>query len=92
MVGLYFFIGIAGILKFFTKKGKVQGSAIYFGGLVLIILGWTFFGAILQVAGFFIIFRSFLPDFYDYVCRIPVVGSYLSKFGLIQKAIEFKMP
>jgi hypothetical protein len=26
------------------------------------------------------IFRQFLPDFYDYVCKIPVVGRYLSIF------------
>lgn len=83
LLGLYFFIGISGILKFFTKKGKVQGSCVYFGGLLVVILGWTFVGVVCQIVGFFIIFRSFLPDFYDYICRLPVVGHYLSKEGVI---------
>lgn len=69
---------MSGIVKFFTKKGKIQGSCVYFGGLALIVLGWAIIGSLLQIVGFFIIFRSFLPEFYDYLCRLPVVGSYLS--------------
>lgn len=78
LLGLYFFIGITGIVKFFTKKGKVQGSGVYFLGLVLIVIEFTFVGTVIQMAGLFIIFRSFLPEFYDYLCRLPFVGSYLS--------------
>lgn len=77
-VGLYFFIGVTGIIKFFTKKGKIQGSAVYFIGLSIIVIGFTFVGTVVQLIGLFIIFRSFLPDFYDYLCRLPYVGSYLS--------------
>lgn len=80
LLGLYFFIGITGIIKFFTKKGKLKGSFIFYGGLVVIFFGFTIIGVFIQIAGFFIIFRSFLPDFYDYVCRVPYIGSYLSKF------------
>jgi tripartite-type tricarboxylate transporter receptor subunit TctC len=29
-------------------------------------------------ARFILIFRTFLPDFYDYICKLPVVGHYLS--------------
>jgi hypothetical protein len=78
LAGLYFFIGISGIIKFFTKKGKIQGSGIFFIGMVLIVIYFTFVGTLLQLGGLFIIFRSFLPDFYDYLCRLPFVGSYLS--------------
>lgn len=85
LLGLYFFIGITGIIKFFTKKGKLQGSFVYFGGLVVIFLGFTIIGVFGQIVGFFIIFRSFLPDFYDYICRLPVVGHYLS---IISKYVE----
>ena len=85
LLGLYFFIGIAGILKFFTKKGikfsyigKIKGSIVYFGGFLLIVFNFGFFGAIAQIAGFIMIFRTFLPDLYDYICKTPVVGHYLS--------------
>ena len=80
LLGLYFFIGVTGIVKFFTKKGKIQGSCVYFGGLLVVVFGWTFVGVVCQVVGFFIIFRSFLPDFYDYVCRTPFIGHYLSTY------------
>ena len=46
-LGLYFFIGVTGIVKFFTRKGKIQGSGVYFLGLVLIILEFTFVGTII---------------------------------------------
>ena len=82
LLGLYFFIGVTGIVKFFTKKGKAQGSAVYFGGFLMVVWGWTVVGTLAQIGGFFIIFRSFLPDFYEYVCRLPVVGSYLSNYLL----------
>lgn len=86
LTGLYFFVGFTGLLKFFAKKGKaeimagkIKGSIVYFGGLVLIVLNFGFFGAIAQIIGFLLIFRSFLPDLYDYVCKTPFVGKYLSK-------------
>ena len=91
LLGLYFFIGVSGILKFFTKKGKIQGSFVYFGGFLLIVFGWTIIGTLAQVMGFFIIFRSFLPDFYDYLCRMPFVGPYLSNPPLTQKATPSRM-
>ena len=85
MLGLYFFIGLAGSLKFFIKKGtpsnylgKIKGSLVFFAGFLLIVLNFGFFGAIAQIGGFILIFRTFLPDLYDYVCKIPVVGNYLS--------------
>ena len=52
---------------------------MYFGGLGLIAGNHGFFGAIAQLAGVVMIFRTFLPDLYDYVCRVPVVGKYLSR-------------
>lgn len=92
LAGLYFFIGIAGTVKFFSKKGKKKGSVVYFIGLILIWLQFTFFGALVQLSGLFIIFRSFLPEFYDYLCRLPFVGHYLSiVYQIEQKAIQFKM-
>jgi hypothetical protein len=68
LIGLYFFIGVTGILKFFTKKGnnniylgKIKGSISYFTGFLVIIFGFPFLGSLLQMGGFFLIFRSFLP-------------------------------
>ena len=71
--------------------GKIKGSLVYFGGFVLIILNFGLFGSLAQIAGFILIFRTFLPDLYDYICKTPVIGSYLSRNGLTKKAIGSKM-
>ena len=88
LAGLYFFIGITGILSFFSRKGnchlqigKIKGSVVFFSGFILIVIGFSFFGTLLEIAGFLILFRQFLPDFYDYICKVPVVGRYLSKIN-----------
>lgn len=87
LAGLYFFIGISGTVKFFSKKGKKKGSVVYFVGLILIWLQFTFIGALVQLTGLFIIFRSFLPEFYDYLCRLPFVGHYLSTTYVIDRKL-----
>ena len=56
----------------------------------MVILGWTFVGVVCQIIGFFIIFRSFLPDFYDYICRLPVIGHYLSKTDVILESYRIQ--
>ncbi len=102
-MGLYFFIGFKASLKFFIKKGsssptqvppphpgKIKGSLCFFSGFALIVLNWGFIGALLQVSGFVLIFRTFLPDLYDYICKVPVVGNYLSTSPPKQKATGCK--
>lgn len=41
--------------------GTIRGSLVYFGGFVLIVLNYGLFGALAQMAGFILIFRTFLP-------------------------------
>ena len=54
---------------------------MYFSGFLLIVFNFGLFGALAQIAGFVMIFRTFLPDLYDYVCKAPFVGHYLSIFA-----------
>ncbi len=82
LFGLYFFIGITGIIKFFTKKGKIQGTIVLCLGFVLLLIDLSFLGGLCQLIGFFIIFRSFLPDFYDSLCKLPYAGKYLKSYWL----------
>ena len=72
-------------------EGKRRGSIVYFGGFLLIVINFGFFGAIAQLAGFIMIFRTFLPDLYDYICKVPYVGHYLSTFSIRKKAIGFRI-
>ena len=90
IIGMYLFIGLTGTIGFLTKKGitcnslgKIKGSICYFIGLFLILfLGMSVTGTLLQLLGFFFIFKSFLPDIYDYITKLPYVGKYLSIEGL----------
>jgi hypothetical protein len=49
----------------------------------MILLHLTLLGSIVQLIGLFIIFKSFLPDIYDSITKIPYIGRYLSKHWLI---------
>lgn len=97
LAGMYFFIGFRGSFGFFRKKGELacnsgkrRGSLLYFAGLLLIIFKLTFLGSLLQLIGFFIIFRPFLPDIYDSITRIPYVGRYLSMRTAMKKATPYR--
>ena len=43
VMGIVSLIGPKNTIGFFTKKGKIMGSIFYFLGLVIIIIGYTFF-------------------------------------------------
>ena len=43
IMGLVVLVGPANTGSFFLRKGKVQGSAFFFGGFVLIVIGWMLF-------------------------------------------------
>lgn len=58
---------------------------------MLIVFNLGLIGALAQIGGFILIFRTFLPDLYDYICKVPVVGHYLSNLIMIKKAIGFKI-
>lgn len=76
----------------YFHSGKIKGSVFYIIGLFLIIfLNMSIIGTLFQLVGFFIIFKSFLPDIYDYITKLPYFGKYLSKNDKIQKAMQFKI-
>ena len=42
-MGITSLIGPSSTIQFFAKKSKLLGSAVYFGGMILIIIGYPFF-------------------------------------------------
>ncbi len=78
IVGIYCLIGFVGTLSFFTKKGKLKGSVLFFGGFFVILMGITILGIPLQLYGLFVMFRSFLPFLFDWAMSAPGVGPVLS--------------
>ena len=58
----------------------MKGSAFFFLGLILIILGWPFFtitGFTSQLYGIFLLFQSFLGTILVYAQGLPVIGGFL---------------
>ena len=43
IMGLVVVVGPQNTISFFMRKGKVMGSAVFFIGFILIILGWFLF-------------------------------------------------
>lgn len=54
-----------------------QGSAFYIGGALLVIVGWTFVGLVVEAYGFWLLFCEFIPTVLTYSRRLPFVGRML---------------
>ena len=60
LMGIVSLIGQKNTFGFFSKKGKITGSIVYFLGFIIMIIGYTFFttiGFCLQIYGIFLLFR-----------------------------------
>mmetsp|Transcript_10520 Transcript_10520/g.7397 ORF Transcript_10520/g.7397 Transcript_10520/m.7397 type:complete len:112 (-) Transcript_10520:189-524(-) len=70
VMGIVALIGPANTTQFFMKKSKQKGSAFFFGGMILILIGWYMFttvGFFLQLYGVFLLFRSFIKTIFGYI-------------------------
>ena len=43
IMGLVVVVGPQNTLGFFMRKGKVMGSAVFFAGFIMIVIGWFLF-------------------------------------------------
>lgn len=76
--GVSLTIGFRSTLSFFTKRRNYKGSSAFLGGLLLVISGWTFFGFILEMYGFVLLFRDFFPTVLMFLRRVPGLGYVLN--------------
>ena len=87
ITGIFTLLGLAGSIKFFTKKGKLAATLIYMLGFVMLVMRWAFFGAVVQLYGLFCLFRSFLPYVFEYLMSVPVIGPFLSRVIRVQSVV-----
>ena len=73
--------------NFFFQSHKLKGSSLFFSGILLILIGWTIIGMVVEIYGFFVLFKGFFPAMISFAKRMPVVGSFLST-GPIGKWLE----
>lgn len=64
-----------------------QGSAFYLLGSLLVIIGWTFIGLLVEAYGFWLLFCEFLPAVVQYARRMPFISKALDVPWLKQVCI-----
>lgn len=78
LFGLCMLLGPAKMAKFFFRKEKAPATGAFFGGFFLIIMGYSFFGFVLQMYGIWKLFAAFLPNVIAALKLVPGVGPLLS--------------
>ncbi|GIZ04988.1 hypothetical protein CEXT_210851 [Caerostris extrusa] len=68
--GLAFVIGLERTFRFFFQRHKLRGSAAFFGGIFVVLIGWPLVGMIIEI--------GFLPIVVNFLRRIPVLGTILN--------------
>ncbi|XP_015252167.1 PREDICTED: vesicle transport protein GOT1B-like [Cyprinodon variegatus] len=78
VAGLAFVIGLERTFRFFFQKHKLKATSFFLGGVLVVLIGWPIVGVVLEVYGFFLLFRGFFPVVVGFIRRIPVLGSILN--------------
>ena len=55
--GLSFVIGLERTFRFFFQWHKVKATSFFLGGVLVVLMGWPIIGVILEIYGFFLLFR-----------------------------------
>jgi len=90
LCGLCLLIGVGRTLNFFWQPHnpiKMKGTLAFFGGIVIVMIGWPLIGMLVEFYGFFVLFSGFLPVIISFVRRIPVIGSLLN-LPLISSVVQ----
>ncbi|GLD58929.1 golgi transport 1Bb [Lates japonicus] len=80
--GLSFVIGLERTFRFFFQRHKVKATSFFLGGVFVVLIGWPIIGVVLEIYGFFLLFRGFFPVAVGFIRRVPVLGSLLSLPGI----------
>ena len=91
-MGVVALVGPKNTIMFFSKKTKIVGSAFYFAGFLMILLGFwmsTTIGFLLQMYGLYVLFRSFIRTIFSYMQTLPVIGPCIRNSPFIHKAVDF---
>ncbi|KAM7414887.1 golgi transport 1Bb [Thunnus albacares] len=80
--GLSFVIGLERTFRFFFQRHKAKATSFFLGGVFVVLIGWPIIGVVLEIYGFFLLFRGFFPVAVGFIRRVPVLGSLLSLPGI----------
>lgn len=87
LVGVTLLIGVQKTTKFFFQTRKLKGSLTFFGGIALLLVGWTFVGFVVELFGFVNLFGDFFPVVLNFLRQLPVLGTLLN-LPLIREVVN----
>ncbi|KAA0203822.1 hypothetical protein HAZT_HAZT007229, partial [Hyalella azteca] len=82
LAGLSLVVGLERTFHFFFQWHKVKGSAAFFGGIVIVLVGWPLIGMCIELYGFILLFSGFFPVAVNFLRRMPVIGTILNLPGI----------
>jgi len=80
--GLACVIGLERTFRFFFKRNKIRASVAFFGGIIIVLLGWPIVGMIVESYGFVLLFSGFFPVAVNFLRRVPILGRFLELPGV----------
>jgi hypothetical protein len=57
IAGLACVIGLERTFRFFFQRHKIKASISFFGGIVIVLVGWPLIGMLFETYGFVLLFR-----------------------------------
>ena len=84
LTGLGFLLGPMKTVHFFFRREKFVASVAYFGGFILTVWGYSFFGFLAQIYAIWRLFAAFLPNIFQALRLIPGMSFVLSLPGFRQ--------
>lgn len=77
--GVALLIGFVNTFNFFFQRRKWKGTVCFFVGVLLVFMGRSFFGTVLEGIGAFVLFGHFIPTVLGFLENIPVIGSVIRR-------------
>lgn len=82
IAGLASVIGLERTFRFFFQKHKAKASISFFGGIIIVLVGWPIVGMLFEMYGFILLFSGFFPVAINFLRRVPILGTFLNMPGI----------
>lgn len=78
LCGLACVIGVERTFRFFFQRHKAKATVCFFGGIIVVLLGYPLVGMVIESYGFILLFSGFFPVAVNFLRRVPILGSFLN--------------
>lgn len=74
LAGLTFIMGFRKVLSFFFRLERLKGSVAFFIGILILLLGHPLIGVAIELVGFYLLFKSYVPTVMQYIPFMSTVS------------------